>query len=211
MPTELTRDHLVFMNIGDRYWDALLDNLTESQLSTRLKIDGDLRLRDYINNLDVALRKGEGLFLWGDNGHGKSYIAAALCKRVWGSLRVASYCITASELKDSWIEDLPAHPGSEETISQRASRIRFLVIDDVGKEHRAKTSDFAENKIGHLLRTRVRERKTTCLTLNFNPKEFGEVYGKSTSALMKECMYPVRVHGQDMRNKKAAEMGSAFK
>jgi DNA replication protein DnaC len=147
--------------------------------------------------------------LWGDNGHGKSYISAALCKRVWGELRVTSYYITASELRDSFLPggDRPANLDSFESVVQRVGSVRFLVIDDIGKEHRA-SSGFAENKFGKLVRDRVRDNLVTCLTTNLNPKEFGEVYGRSTGQLIKECMIPVKIVGDDMRNVKFREIRS---
>lgn len=193
----LSKEHLVYMNIGERFWGATLDDMTEEQHSA---------MNTFVNRLPDYIAHGLGIFLWGDNSRGKSYIAAALCKRVWGQYRVTSYCITASELKDCWIQDRPAHPGSTETVLQRVMSARFLVIDDIGKEHRA-ASGFAENRFGHLLRQRSKLKLVTSLTLNFTPKEFAEVYGKSTAELVQESMIPVRLIGENMRHLIAEELG----
>lgn len=192
---ELTKEHLVYMNLGQRFWGADIESLTEDQKRA---------LREYVPHFKDAIRKGLGLFLWGPNSTGKSYVSAALVKEAWKQWRVTGYCTTAAELKDCWIEDAPAHPGSEETVTRRALTSRLLVIDDMGKEHRA-ASGFAENRFGALLRARSRAVKTTIITTNLNPKEFGEVYGTSTAQLSKECMYPAQLSGVDMRGLVAAK------
>jgi len=186
---KLTKDHLEYMNIGKRFWHADVEDFTEVQ--------SDL-LGPYLRKLKSYLAMGMGIFLWGENSAGKSYIAAALCKLVWEKFRIASYCITAAELKESWIQDREAHPGSEETVTQRVEDVRFLVIDDLGREYRA-ASGFAEVNFGALVRNRTRARKITVLTLNMTPKEFNDTYGKAMSELVKECMYPLRLEGDNMR------------
>lgn len=191
MGVKLSSRHLVYMNIGRKYWDADLSKLTSSQKKA---------LGRYLATLKNQVSSGIGLFIWGPNSTGKSYIAGALCKKVWSSWRVTSYCVTASQMKDSWIDDQQASYGSEETVVERIEAVRFLVIDDLGKEHRA-ASGFAENKFGALLRSRVRSNKTTVITTNMDPKEFGKTYGESTSQLAKECFYPVKLDGVNMRDK----------
>lgn len=186
---KLTHDHLRFMNLGERYFGATLGDCTPSQKKA---------LEGYLSSIESHLRNGTGLFLWGDNNTGKSYITAALCKYVWGQYRIPSFCILASDLKTAWISDRRIDESFEDTILERVETVRFLVIDDIGKEHRA-ASGFAENQFGALLRSRARARKTTCITSNMSPKDFGETYGRSTGQLSKECMIPVQLKGDDMR------------
>lgn len=186
---KLTKDHLAYMNLGKRFWYAEVDNFTEAQHAL---------METYIRNLKTFLSSGMGAYIWGVNSSGKSYIAAALCKLVWQKYRVASYCVTAAELKDSWIQDREAHQGSEEMITERAEEVRFLVIDDLGREYRA-ASGFAETRFGALLRNRARARKTTVITSNLEPKEFAEIYGKAAGELAKECMHPFRLISENMR------------
>lgn len=188
-PVELTPGHLTYMNLGTRYLTATIQSLTSRQRKAVGK---------YVEHFRTMLAEGTGLFLWGENGSGKSYISAALCKMAWGEYRVASYCITAAELKECWINDRPAHEGSEETVTARTERVRLLVVDDLGKEHRT-ASGFAETKFGQLLRCRARAKRTTIITANMTLGEFLEIYGPSTAQLAKECLYPVKLSGEDLR------------
>lgn len=196
MPMKLTKSHLQYMNIGRRYWGATREGMTDHQRSC---------LQSYLDKLEGAISRGIGLFLWGTNNVGKSYISALLCKVVWGQYRVTSYCVTSAALKLCWVEDTPAHPDSSELMRDRVREARFLVIDDLGKEYRS-GSEFAEAQLGFLLRERVRNNLVTCFTSNLMPTEFSEEYGVSTGQLVKECMVPIRLKGDDMREIMANEM-----
>ena len=196
MPVDLTKTHLKYMNIGERYWESALADLNQSQ---------EKSLRSFLNKLEATIDRGIGLFLWGPNNTGKSYVSALLCKLVWAQYRVTSYCVTAAELKESWIKSIPAHSGSDELMVDRVMTARYLVIDDLGKEYRS-DSGFAETNFGVLLRQRSRMKRVTNITSNLTPKEFGEVYGKSTAQLVKECMYPVHFDGPDMREQESQKI-----
>lgn len=196
MGVALTKGHLVYMNMGELYWGATYSGLSPSQKKSVSK---------YVADIESYLSDGIGMFLWGDNDVGKTHIGAAMCKYVWGHYRVSSYLITASELKDAWIQDYPAHPDSEETVTQRISEVRFLVIDDLGKEHRA-ASGFAENKFGQLLRSRARKKLVTFITSNISPKAAEELYGRSTGRLIFEHTIPFELKGDSMRVKKVKKI-----
>ncbi len=179
-----------YMNIGRRFWRSDLAKLTSDQKKPIAK---------YVQQFREMIRAGVGLYIWGPNGTGKSYVAAALLKHAWRTWRLAGYCVTATQLNGCWIDDEEAHPGSEETVVGRSYSIRLLVVDDLGKEHRTK-SGFAETKLSALLRHRSRNQQTTIITTNMNPVEFGKAYSSSTKQLMKEVMHPVCLKGDNMRD-----------
>lgn len=195
---ELTEAHLTYMNIGRRYWGADVSTLLSHQRKP---------LQPYLEKFGQCLQQGIGLFVWGENSTGKTYVTAALCKEAWKRFRINAFCTTAAELKDCWIQDRPLADG--ETFTQRIEKVRLLVIDDLGKEYRA-ASGFAENKFAALLRTRAREKLTTIVTTNLTPAEFKEVYGLSSGELAKECMYPVRFEPVNVRSMIAKDIGEKF-
>lgn len=200
MPVEINENHLRYMNLGKRYWLSRLSTLTSEQTKA---------LGTYPSKFDSALVNGIGLFLWGTNSSGKTYIAASLCIEATSKYRVPSYMIRAAELKEAWIKDCPAHAGSEESTLERVQTVRFLVIDDLGKEYRT-SSGFSESNFGSLLRDRNRNNLVTCLTTNQNPKEFTATYGLSTGELVKECMIPIKVPEQQHRDRLAARVYNFF-
>lgn len=201
MPIELTREHLTYLNIGRRYWTAELSQASEQQKEA---------LRGYVIRFKKAIRAGVGLYLFGSNGSGKTFLSSALLKEAWRRWGIAGYCVTAAELKAAFARPTEAHAGSEELMVERAEASRLFVIDDLGKEYRA-TSGFAEVSFGALLRHRSREELATIITTNMGPKEFAEVYGASTAKLLKECMLPVKLGGRDHRDDAADELRRLIK
>jgi len=199
-PKEIHPSRLEFMNIGQKYWQASFDSLNEAQREA---------VGSYLDNMFVAIQKGMGLFLWGPNSTGKSYISAVLCKRAYALYDVPSYCVTSAELRDAWIhpEEARAQDDTEELLLNRAMGIRFLVIDDLGKEHRT-ASGYVSTQLGVLLRHRVRQGFTTVITANAHPSNMVSEYGQSTIELMKESMVPVPLEGPDMRAEAASAMAS---
>lgn len=188
---ELTTDHYKYMNFGKRYWSADLGHATPEQRK---------HIVEYVRHFKRMLSEGVGLYLCGQNGTGKTYLSAALMKYAWSTWRVTSYMTTAAELKAAWInEDILAGDGSDETLLYRASNAKLFVIDDLGREHRAKTG-FAETQLGALLRERSRNLYTTFITSNMTPKTFAETYGMASSQLLKESMLPILLSGRNMRD-----------
>ena len=186
---DLTDDHLEYMNIGRKYWKAEIASFNPTQ---------KFQMKGYTDNLAGSVRNGIGLYLWGDNGVGKSYVSAALCKEVWREYRVSSYSVSSCELKESWITPRPAHLDSEEWMADRAEEIPFLVVDDIGKEHRTQ-SGFVEATFSDLIRRRNRAGKVTVFTVNFGPPEFSKEYGKSLAQCVKESAHLVHLEGVDVR------------
>lgn len=201
---KLTEDHLVYMNIGKKYWPAAWAELSSKQRGV---------IAEYYSRIEEALQLGRGLYLWGPNGSGKTYIAAMMCKRVWAEYRVGSYCVTASELKACWMPrpkdtpPVPAHPGSDELRSDRVMSQRFLIVDDLVKEYRT-SSGFFEDNLDTLLRHRVKEGKTTVITTNVGPKGFAEVYGQSILNLLMESAAVLHLDTPNMRVAQAQEIRS---
>lgn len=177
------------MGLGKRYWPARLAKLSEHQ---RAKIN------DYVSLLDKYIQQGVGLYLWGDNSRGKTYIVSALCKYVWGMYRVASYLVTSPDLYEATKKDFSAHEGSEETVLQRVRKVRFLVIDDLGREYRAKTG-FFESELSSILRNRIRDTKTTVITSNLDPQRLSSIYGQSVYELLKSSMRDRQLMGENWR------------
>lgn len=194
--TKLRRGHMHLMNIGVKYWRATRAALSEAQRAA---------CGYYLSHMDEFVPSGVGVFLHGDNGVGKSYLGSVMCKVAWGMYGYPSFCVTASELKEAWITDRPVYPEARQTVSERANDVRFLVIDDLGKEYRA-GSGFAENRFGALIRSRVRDGKVTVITTNFSMKEFEGTYGRSTCELARESMHIINLVDVNHRSAEAYKL-----
>ncbi len=188
----LTEDILQRMNIGRRYWPSLMENVPESALKNTY--------RAYMQKLVSNYSEGWGLFVYGDNGVGKTYTSCALLKEITKA-GYSTFCILSDELKLAYIDG--SRFDTDNTVTQRVERVDFLLIEDLGKEYSGKGSGFAELCFENLLRKRSRECRPTIVTTNLTPALFKERYKQSAASLAMECMIAVEAKGVDVRRQMA--------
>ena len=94
----LTRVQLKRLNIGELYWNASYDQIPKHAAYKMF-------VGRYLVKLETVINKGIGLYLWGDNSRGKTYIAAIICKAAVEKGYTA-YMILADDLKSAVIERL---------------------------------------------------------------------------------------------------------
>ena len=189
---QLNSGLLTRMNIGRRYWSATMQNVPESTLKTTY--------RAYMKNLASNYAEGWGLFVYGNNGVGKTYTSCALLKEITKA-GYSTFCILSDELKLAYIDG--GRFDTDNTVTQRVERVDFLLIEDLGKEYSGKGSGFAELCFENLLRKRSRECRPTIVTTNLTPALFQERYKQSAASLAMECMIAVEAKGIDIRREMA--------
>jgi DNA replication protein DnaC len=184
------------LGIGQRYWKAELEDLTGFEV-----------IQKYCDNIHNFKAGGSGLLLWGDNGKGKTYCAAIILKE---AVRVGytAMLTSPSEYSEGRIEQ--QRFDENHTLVERIEAVDFLVIDDIGKEHKTKSGWFEAN-FERLLRLRVKECKPTIITTNLPPRKFGDHYSKSINELIKEGLFPFNVVGPNFRTKKTKALADMFK
>ena len=201
MQRKLYRKHLIHMNLPMPYYEASRQNLTPTQKEC---------VGPYVEKFREALRDGVGVYLWGPNSVGKSWVASMLCKYANGGFSQSSYYVRMAELRDCWMDaSILAQPDSEEYRCDRVLQVTFLVIDDVGREYRA-TSGFVESKFAELLRERASHKKATVITSNLSPQHFRELYGEGTAQLLSEITLPIQLVGPNVRSMKQEQLHEFF-
>lgn len=180
------------MNIGRRYWPACMQSVPEGTLKNVL--------RSYMSKLHSQYHEGWGLFIYGNNGVGKTYTSCALLKEITRA-GYSTFCILSDELKLAYIDG--SRFDTDNTVTQRVERVDFLLIEDLGKEYSGKGSGFAELCFENLLRKRSRECRPTIVTTNLTPVLFKERYKQSAASLAMECMIAVEAKGEDIRRQMA--------
>lgn len=135
-----------------------------------------------------AFKAGQGLYLHGITGSGKTHTAIAMMQE-WFSTRIMLngtgdiYPIVSSpvflpavellhEIKASWDEHEARRSENENTILNRYSVRPLLVLDDLGAE---KISDWSRQVIYLLLDRRYRDCKQTIITSNLTLQEIADV------------------------------------
>lgn len=185
---KISKPALERMNIGRRYWNADVRELSEGAVKSCF--------RAYLKDLKVNAEGGWGLYMYGANGVGKTYACTSLLKEVVLA-GYSAYCILADELKLAYIDG--SRFDADSTIVRRVETVDFLLIEDLGKEYSGRGSGFAELCFENLLRKRSRECRPTLVTSNLSPVDFKSRYQESAASLAMECMIAVQMKGSDRR------------
>lgn len=157
-------------------------------------------IQDYLFRFSDRVQNCEGLFLYGSNGVGKTFIACILVKEAY-KYRFTTKRVTFSQYINLYTEVWDAKGVEqralyEDALYQNAKSVEFLVLEEVGKE--------IDTKIGapileDLLRYREDHGLTTVICANLSPKDIEERYGESIFSLMQGNMIPVLIEGKDER------------
>lgn len=202
---KLTAAHMELMQIPYRFWETKFDRIPEC--------DGKGAIRTYISRIDEMLDRGDGLLLWGDNGHGKTSAAVVVAKEA--RRRGASVLfITAEQLRKASFGDMMFT--DEKTLFYRANEVDMLVIDDLGKEYSG-DSGYTERVFEALIRERAASKRVTIITTNMSPSPrtdasgkavhcLADLYKRSMIEVMKECMFVARIRGENQRETSQNEL-----
>lgn len=202
---KLTKAHMELMRVPRRFWKSDFNQIPECE--------GRDVLRSYLHNIEDMLDRGEGLLLWGPNGHGKTSAAVIVMmearRRGASALFVQAETLRASVLEKTMFSD-------EKTLIERAREVDFLVLDDLGKEHSGETG-FSERLFENLIRERSAHKRVTLVTTNLPTKPPADKpnlpslrtkYIASMLEVMREAMYPVGLRAHNWRDRVQQDMQS---
>lgn len=140
---------------------------------------------------------GEGLYLAGPVGTGKTHLAAATARRLMYRRHTPTLFVTVPDLLDRM---RPGNFGGvqddREAWFAAAKGAELLVLDDLGAE---KATEWAQERVFILINHRYRERLPTIFTSNLDPEELGEHLGERVVSRIVEVSEFVRVAGVDYR------------
>lgn len=116
--------------------------------------------------LETNIRKGKGLYLYGDCGIGKTHIACAIAKRMLElPIRVKFYNVNKflDEMKKEFDNGID-HESRDVGIFEEAMRLNgLLILDDLGTE---KATDWTRERFCTLINHRYEEMLPTIFTSN---------------------------------------------
>lgn len=188
-PEGLTTPHLHQVGIPVDYWTCDFNNYKGSK-------EPAISVINYLEQLDYYKEKGIGLLLVGPNGSGKTTLAMIAIKyliRARWTVYTTSLGQLVEDIQRSWKE-----PENEAEAVQKARESDFLLIDDIGKEHRGQ-SGFVQTVFDNLIRYRVQHRLPTFLTSNLTKTQLNNIYGESVMSLLEGKLKVITVNGRDYR------------
>ena len=203
---ELDQEDFERMMLPRRFWTCTPEGVSRESDNSENEMSAHDFLSRYFENFESYLAMGCGALLWGNNGCGKTGLAAVIAKMARRTKRVVLF-VAAADLKRMVIdkEDFD----ESESMWDRACSVDVLVLDDLGKGTEDRTG-FGMRLLDDLIRKRSAARKVTIITTNTNPDSLEDILKASTKETLKECMILFHVTGPDLRAKGQARIAELF-
>jgi DNA replication protein DnaC len=163
-------------------------------LQTKIAVN---QVRGFIDDLDVRLQEGRGLWLFGDTGTGKTTLAMLISKAALEAGKtVAIYSLPKLLARIRRTYD--SEPGGDSYLSffERLTSVDLLHIDDLGAEKR---SDWVLEQLYALVNERYEAQRSILITTNLPHPELEEQIGSRTVSRLTQICDEVEVRGEDRR------------
>lgn len=120
--------------------------------------------KEYADNFAALYQTGEGLYIEGTNGTGKTHLAAAIALQLIGQ-GVPVVCKTSSDLLGDIKKAFDHGEVSEYEVLRAYKDVDLLIIDDLGKEQ---CTDWSMSTLYSILNDRYEDMKPTIITTNYS-------------------------------------------
>ena len=120
--------------------------------------------KEYADNFAYHQARGDGLYIEGTNGTGKTHLAAAIALQLIHE-GVPVICKTSSDLLLDIKKSFDGDGIRESDVLDIYKRVDLLIIDDLGKEQ---CSDWSMSTLYSILNDRYEDMKPTIVTTNYN-------------------------------------------
>lgn len=173
---------LLKSGIPKSYW-----GLTLEELQVPDGVKGFLR--KYIDKLDNAIEKQQGLFFMGPNGTGKTAMMAEVGKAALLAGKRVIYTTLFSYMDVRFDEDDPLHDELE--------MAHVILLDEIDKGYGKEGNDYLQKTLQDFLRTALRQGKTMIMASNMNSDELKQSLDASILSLLYRNNQPLPVPGED--------------
>lgn len=161
--------------IGSRYRNIRFADATITD-NNRAVYD---KCRNYVNHAKDIRENNIGLYIYGDNSSGKTYLTACVCNELlWRGYRCVytNLATMLNEIRGSY----DGQGMGECELINRLQAYDFAFIDDLGKEfigreYNAASSKWAEEKLFEVINARYNAQKPTIFSSNYSIAELASV------------------------------------
>lgn len=157
------------------------------------------QVRGYVRRIDEHLQAGEGLWLFGDVGTGKTSLAMLVSQHaIDAGHSVAIYSLPRllAEIRDTY-EDDAEH--SYVQLLDRLASVDLLHIDDVGAE---RTSPWVLEQLYAIVNARYEEERAVLITTNLERDALAEQITERTVSRLEEMCEILPLFGEDRRRQR---------
>jgi len=118
----------------------------------------------YADGWQMHYANGDGLYIEGTNGTGKTHLAAAIALQLIGQ-GIPVICKTSSDLLMDIKRSFDREDISEAQVLDVYKRVDLLIVDDLGKEQ---CSDWSMSTLYSIFNDRYEDMKPTIITTNYS-------------------------------------------
>ena len=162
--------------IGDKYLNATFDTATITKHNEQAYESA----RAYVKQAQAVLSNNIGLYIYGDNSSGKTYLIACICNALVEKGYSCEFTSIPKLLAETG-RNARENRMSQAEIVDNLARKNFVFIDDLGKEFLGDRSDYnwkkAERLLLDVLNARYSNGLPTVFTSNYSLEEFAEKFG----------------------------------
>lgn len=159
------------------------------------------KVRAFIEGLDSNLESGQGIWLFGDTGTGKTTLAMLVSKEALAKGHsVAIYSLPKLLARIRRTYDGEPGGDSYSAFFKRLTSVDLLHIDDFGAEKR---SDWVLEQLYALVNERYEDERSVMLTTNLTVDKLEDQIGRRTVSRLTETCEQVPLFGADRRLEKA--------
>ena len=195
--SEVSEQSLILMGVPKKYTSKTLKDFRDYG-NADLKEVRDF-CEDYVENIEVNIEEGRGIFFYGSNGVGKSFLSCIILKEVYRhrySCRRVTFSQYISAYTESWGASKDERDVIEQDLLDKYKGVEFLVLEEIGKEIDSK---IAKPILEDLLRYREEHGLVTIVCTNLTPSTIKELYGASVCSLINGNMTVIVIDSEDMR------------
>lgn len=197
---ELTQGDMELIGLPREFWAASWSFLPEGAPKKTI-----FEYLKSLNSDHKVVKDGDGLFIRGEGGSGKTYLTAICCK-AFRRYSYSTYFISATQLQEAAEQGIEFDDG--QSVLNRAKEVDILAIDDVGAEVvMPRQTNYILEVIAH--------RKAWRKVLIFNTsltsgKELNEKYGNGFIERMLSFMLPIQTQGAAFFEEQADRLAEKY-
>lgn len=166
------REQQALASIGDKYLDARFEKAEIGDFNKRAYDS----CRNYCKFSKTALINNIGLYIYGENSTGKTYLTACMANEL--VRQGYSVLFTSMQKIGNAIKSTYHNVGenTQDVVMERLSRITFVFIDDLGKEFVGGKTSYNERLLLDIINARYNNGKPTIINSNYSIKELASNY-----------------------------------
>lgn len=190
--------------LGVRYQNLMFKDaiLTESNRKAYVKC------KNYVANAEKVRSENIGLYIYGDNSSGKTFLTACICNElIWKGYRCiyTNLASILNEIRSSY----DGNGIGECDLLGRLQSYDFAFIDDLGKEflgreYNVGSAKWAEEKLFEVLNARYNAQKPTIFSSNYSISELASVLNLDKAIIERVnemSTRTIKLEGDDFRSK----------